>query len=121
MSAVAGATSRVLSTEELFPAGRDLDWSQLRRQLGMNLLAISGGKALTAGASSVVLPAGAGFQVIITLEADDTYTVRRAFKRGGKWFDHGVRRDVYCDQVAEVAYYASCHVSYGHTTWIEKA
>ena len=47
-------------------------------------------------------PCGAGFSVLVTLEADDTYTVRRVFVRRGEWFLHGERSNVYCDEVSEV-------------------
>ena len=110
-------TARQLSTEEAFPPGREIDWAQLRRQLGMNLLAISGGRWAQEGASTIRLQAGAGFHVLITLECDDTYTVRRIFVRGSKMFDHGVRRNVYCDEVSEVAYFASCFRSYEPGDW----
>jgi len=114
-------TTRQLSTEEAFPPGREIIWDQLRRQIGMNLMAISGGRAVQEGASTIRLQAGAGFSVLITLEYDDTYTVRRIFVRGTKMFDHGVRRNVYCDEVSEVAYYASCFRSYEPGDWETKA
>jgi hypothetical protein len=100
--------------------GRDIDWTQLRRQIGVNLLAISGGRWAPVGDSSVILPCGAGFDVLVTLEADDTYTVRRLFHRGGKLFLHGERSNVYCDEISEVAYYCSCFRSYDADEWPHK-
>ena len=100
--------------------GRDIDWAQLRPQIGMNLLAISGGRWGSEGASTIRLPAGAGFHVLITLEADDTYTVRRVFVRGVRMFLHGERTNVYCDEVSEVAYFASCFRSYDADEWPHK-
>jgi hypothetical protein len=97
--------------------GRDLDAAELVRQIGANIWAISGGRASRVGSSSLVLPAGAGFEVLVTLEADDTYTVRRLFKRSGQWFLHGEREQVYADEVGEVAYYASCFRSYDDDEW----
>jgi hypothetical protein len=114
-------TARQLSTEEAFPPGREIIWDQLRRQIGMNLLAISGGRWAREGASTIRLPAGAGFHVFITLEADDTYTVRRVFIRGGKMFDHGVRRDVYAEEISEVAYFCSCFRSYSVDEWMTQS
>jgi hypothetical protein len=114
-------TARQLSTEEAFPSGREIIWEQLRAQIGMNLLAISGGRWGREGVSTIRLPAGAGFHVLVTLEVDDTYTVRRIFARGTKMFDHGVRRNVYCDEISEVAYFASCFHSYEPGEWELKA
>lgn len=102
--------------------GRYLDWSQLRRQIGVgNLMAVSGGRWAQVGTSSVRLPCGAGFEVLVTLEADDTYTVRRLFKRGARTFLHGERSNVYCDEVSEVVYYASCFRSYEPGVWEHKS
>ena len=49
-----------------------------------------------------------GYRVEIELAADDTYTVRRVFKRGAKTFDKGTMTGVYAEDIGEVAYYASC-------------
>lgn len=101
--------------------GRDIVPEQLIRQIGMNMLAISGGRWKRAGASSIGFPCGAGFTVLVTLEADDTYTVRRLFVRSGKWYLHGERTNVYCDEVSEVCYYASCFRSYEPGEWEHKS
>jgi hypothetical protein len=50
----------------------------------------------------------------------DDYTVSRVFKRGGKEFIHGQRSGVYCDQVSEAAYFASCFNSYDENEWPDK-
>jgi hypothetical protein len=97
--------------------GRDLNANELVRQIGGNIFAVSGGRARRVGNSSLGLPCGAGFEVLVTLEADDTYTVRRLFKRGGKVFLHGERTDVYCDEVSEVVYFCSCFRSYDAEEW----
>jgi len=108
--------------EMVADTGRDIDPEQLIRQIGrMNLLAVSGGRWLHRGVSEIGFPCGAGYEVLVTLEADDTYTVRRLFKRGADWFLHGERTNVYCDEVSEVCYYASCHVSYEPGVWETKA
>ena len=114
-----------MTTTERFvlPAntGRDIEPNQLLRQIGINLLAVSGGRWAHVGASSIRLPCGAGYEVLVTLEADDTYTVRRVFKRKGEWFLHGERTEVYCDDVSEVVYFASCFRSYEPGEWEHKA
>ena len=98
--------------------GRVLDAHQLLGQIEWStILAVSGGRWARAGISSVVFPAGAGFEVLVTLEADDTYTVRRLFRRGGKVFLHGELQNVYCDEVSERIYFASCFRSYDADEW----
>lgn len=112
------------TTRFVLPAntGRDIEPRQLLRQIGVpNLMAVSGGRWALAGTSSVQLPCGAGYDVLVTLEADDTYTVRRLFRRSGEWFLHGERTNVYCDEVSEVVYYASCFRSYSADEWEHKA
>lgn len=99
----------------------DQDMAQvLRAQIGrMNMMAISGGRLwLTDG--SVVLPVSNGYSVVIDLDASDTYTVRRVFRRGTKVWTKGERTNVYCDEVGEVAYYASCFRSYDAEEWPHK-
>ena len=93
---------------------------ELRRQIGrMNMMAISGSRIwLTHGA--VVLPVDCGYSVVIYLMPDDTYRVRRLFKRGTKVWIKGERTNVYCDEISEVAYFASCFRSYDETEWVAK-
>ena len=91
------------------------DASELLRQIGsMNLLSISGGRALRRE-TGVALPVGSGYRVTVDLAGNDTYTVRRALVRGAKSWVKGEETDVYCDQVADSAYRASCfaNVSFG--------
>jgi hypothetical protein len=94
--------------------------TEIRRQIGMNILAISGGrtKAIDNG---IEMPCGAGYRVRVVLDPSDTYTVSRVFKRGGKEFPKGSRSNVYCDEVSEVAYFASCFRSYDENEWMSKA
>lgn len=92
--------------------GRDLHVGTLLDQIGRwNVAAISGGR-VTIGDGYIVLPVGAGYRVEIELAADDTYTVRRVFVRGGKRFVKGEQTNVYCDEIGEVAYRASSFRSY---------
>ncbi len=102
--------------------GRDIVPEQLLAQIGIgNLMAVSGGRWIRYGFSSVRFPCGAGYEVLVTLEADDTYTVRRIFSRSGTWFLHGERTNVYNDAVSEVVYFASCFRSYEPGEWEHKA
>lgn len=76
-----------------------------------NLAAISGGRASLDADGNLALPVGKGYSVEISLDPSDTYTVRRVFKRAGKKWVKGEQQDVYCDEVGEVAYQASCYVN----------
>jgi hypothetical protein len=98
----------------------DLRWcdsEELARQIGTgNILAISGGRVLVRE-SGVTLPVSNGYSVEVDLAADDTYVVRRVFTRAGKRWIKGERTNVYCDQVGESAYRASCFRSYDEDEW----
>jgi len=85
------------------------DTRELVGQIGrMNIMAISGLRVL-ARSTGVTLPVGNGYSVTVDLAFNDTYTVRRVFKRGAKIWIKGERTDVYCDEVGEIAYRASCY------------
>jgi hypothetical protein len=83
----------------------------------MNILAISGGR-IGARATGITLPVAAGYSVTVDLDWNDTYVVRRVFKRGAKVWIKGEQRGVYCDEVGEVAYRASC---FRNGAWGEEA
>ena len=90
------------------PAFRPCDTQQTIEQIGrMNIMAISGLRVLRRE-TGVTLPVGNGYSVTVDLDWDDTYVVRRVFKRGAKVWIKGEQRNVYCDEVGEVAYRASC-------------
>lgn len=92
---------------------RDIDFDQLRAQIGRgNLMAISGFRMYRDANYTVTLPVSNGYSVNIELAGNDTYTVRRIFKRGAKTWVKGERTGVYCDEIGEVAYYASCFRSH---------
>lgn len=95
--------------------GRDLNIPQLRAQLGMDLMAASGGRIRTFGPSAVSLPVSNGYAVVVILEADDTYTVQRTFTRSGVIRIKGAESNVYADQVGDSVYRASCfrNVTFG--------
>lgn len=80
----------------------------LIKQIGMmNIFAISGGRA-TIRETGISLPVTSGYVVEIDLAANDTYTVQRVrFAKGKRW-EKGTVENVYCDEVSEVAYKASC-------------
>jgi hypothetical protein len=96
------------------------DARELVRQIGRNIYAISGGRVLDTG-HGVILPVSNGYKVVVDLMAGDTYRVRRLFIRGTKVWLKGERTNVYCDEVGEVAYYASCFRSYDADEWPDKA
>jgi len=77
-------------------------------QIGfMNVLAISGGR-VTALPDGIELPVGSGYRVRVRLTPADDYTVERVFIRSGEVFSKGIEDMVYCDEVGETAYRASC-------------
>lgn len=85
------------------------DTETLLHQIGLgNVMGISGGRFLSRP-TGVTLPVGHGYRVTVDLAADDTYTVRRIFERAGETTIKGERLNVYCDEVGEVAYQASCY------------
>ena len=85
-----------------------IDNGELIAQIGhRNILAISGGR-ITRRHTGITLPVAAGYSVTIDLALDDTYTVRRVFRRAGKVWVMGELAGIYCDQVGEMAYRASC-------------
>ena len=86
----------------------DCDAHELADQIGRgNILAISGGR-INVRRTGITLPVSNGYSVEIDLAAGDTYTVRRIFTRAKRTWVKGQRDGVYCDQVGEAAYQASC-------------
>jgi hypothetical protein len=91
------------------------DARELVAQIGrMNVLSISGGRVL-ARETGITLPVSNGYSVTVDLDGNDTYVVRRVFKRGAKVWVKGEQRDVFCEEVGEVAYQASNFRS--HPDW----
>jgi len=87
------------------------DAAELVAQIGrMNVLAVSGGRVGVRD-TGVTLPVGRGYRVTVDLAPNDTYTVRRVFVRGRKVWVKGEETDVYCDEVGDAAYRASCFVN----------
>ena len=85
-----------------------------------NLFCISGGRVVGTK-YGIQLPVSNGYSVTVELDADDTYVVRRLFKRGTKVWIKGERTNVYCDEVSEVAYMAHAFRSYDADEWPGKA
>ena len=97
---------------------RVCDTKQIVQQVGMNnIWAISGGR-IEHRPTGITLLVGSGYRVTIDLDWDDTYVVRRVYVRAGKTTIKGERKNVYADQVGEVAYKASCfHNDYTPEQW----
>jgi hypothetical protein len=73
----------------------------------MTIFAISGG-IVHPLPDGIRLPVGNGYKVDIHLTAGDDYTVERVFVRNGVTTSHGAEDTVYCDELSETAYRASC-------------
>jgi hypothetical protein len=95
----------------------ECDAATLVAQIGrMNVMAISGGRVIDSG-HGVILPVSSGYKVTVDLAGNDTYTVRRIMFRGMKAWIKGERANVYCEEVGQAAYYASCFRSYDESEW----
>lgn len=88
---------------------RHMDPTEAVSHIGrMNVAAISGGRVHTVN-TSVVMPVSSGYHVVVSLNYNDTYNVRRVFVRNGSASVKEQWIGVYADQVGEVAYTASCY------------
>ena len=82
----------------------------LLKQIGrMNVLAISGGR-FQSRRTGVTLPVRYGYSVSVDLTANNSYIVKRVFARGGRVWIKKTWTDVYCSEVGEIAYQASCYL-----------
>jgi len=102
-------------TEQSWDKYRPFDASELLQQIGtQNIFAISGGRVIYwqtndgKATRTITLPVSNGYSVEIYLAGDDTYTVTRQFKRKGQYINKGTVEGVYCENIGEVAYKASC-------------
>jgi hypothetical protein len=87
----------------------------IRDQIGFRtVLGISGGRWRRL-ATGITLPVSAGYSVEVHVAADDTYTIRRVFKRGAKQWVKGEWAGIYCDMLSEMAWQASryANVAFG--------
>ena len=81
----------------------------LRSQIGRNtFFAICGGRSEIRD-GKLHMAVSSGYRVVVSLEANDTYTVERIMKRGAKVFPKGIVTDVYAEQVSDVCWDASCY------------
>lgn len=91
--------------------------AEIVRQIGAkNIAAISNGRIVGID-NGIERPVGSGYRVRVVLDASDTYTVSRVFRRGSREFIKGCISHIYFDQVGELAYRASCFNSYDETHW----
>ena len=74
----------------------------------MNIMAISGGRIIRRE-TGITLPIRYGYSGEIDLAGNDTYTVKRVYTKGLNRIIKGELAGVYCDEVGEVAYLASCY------------
>jgi hypothetical protein len=94
--------------------GRPFNEDELINQIGrMNIFAISGGRVGVTKNNQgetveIELKVSNGYRVVISLGWNDTWTVSRQFVRKGVVSDKGTVEGVYCENVGEVAYKASC-------------
>ena len=80
-------------------------------QIGaMTVLAICGGRLKATGLYTIEFKdSSAGHLVAVTYDrATDLYTVERLYRRAGKTWNKGTRTGVYCDQLSDACYEASC-------------
>ena len=88
---------------------RNCDAQEIKAQIGvMNIMAISGGRVGISD-TGIELPVSSGYRVHVNLDFDDTYTVQRVLWRKGVPTLKGIVTGIYCDQIGEVAYQASCY------------
>lgn len=82
------------------------------QQIGaMNMLAISGARFTRVNDLTIVLPVRYGYRVRVTYQpGSDTYKVERLYNRGGKTWVKGTMNRVYCENLGEAAYHASCYL-----------
>jgi hypothetical protein len=80
------------------------------KQIGAgNVMAICGGRYERSGPLSVRMQVGQGYYVEVTyVEGHDWYRVERQYKRNGTFHVKGAVEPVYCDQLGDIAYRASC-------------
>lgn len=137
LTALEGKTLRGLPVSRLIAASRRLGAGpgdgfretgpdqrrEIVRQIGDqpfgNLAAISGHRVIPLP-DGVELPVSNGYSVKVRLAGNDTYTVQRVFTRAGKEVVKGERTDVYCEDVGQAAYYASCFRSHSPEEWVNE-
>lgn len=81
-----------------------------------NLLAISGYRFTRLNDLAIEVPVRYGYSVRVTYEpGSDSYKVERLYSRSGKTWVKGEVNRVYCENLGEVVYHASCYLdSFGN-------
>lgn len=90
---------------------------QMVEQIGKEVIFMVSGGRIRSIENGVELPVGSGYSVRVELDASDTYVVSRVFKRGAKEWIKGSVENVYCDEVAEKAYFAGMFRSHSDGKW----
>ncbi|MCC5807588.1 MAG: hypothetical protein JJU00_14790 [Opitutales bacterium] len=73
------------------------------------LLGVSGGRYIVRDSQTLRLPAGCGYAVDVRYNhGEDLYEVSRVYVRDGLTHVKGTRTRIYCDQLAETVWDASC-------------
>lgn len=82
-------------------------------QIGFQtLIAACGGiNAFRVSPDTLGFPVGRGYVVTVTLDPSDTYIVRRCFRRKGEMKVKGEQTMVYCDELSDTFWKASCFVN----------
>lgn len=87
---------------------QELNAEELVKQIGWStVLGVSGGRVQVSPAA-VQFPVSNGYSVMVQLHWNDTYTVTRILKRGAKAFIKGRVEGLYCEQMSEAVWKASC-------------
>lgn len=108
MSYSISQTMNIYAASQTAPETGDMNAEECVAQIGrMNVGAISGGRVIATD-NAIVMPVANGYHVVVSLDIDDTYTVRQVFTRKGKATIKGEWSGIYCDMIGEVAYQASC-------------
>ena len=108
MSYSVSQTLNIYAAAQTAPEAGAMNAEACVDQIGrMNVAAISGGRVISSD-NAIVMPVASGYHVVVSLDASDTYTVRRVYTRKGKATVKAEWINVYADMVGEVAYAASC-------------
>ena len=99
MSYSVSQTLNIYAAAQTAPEAGAMDAKTCVDQIGrMNVAAISGGRVISSD-NAIVMPVSNGYHVVVSLDASDTYTVRRVYTRKGKATVKGEWINVYADMV----------------------
>jgi hypothetical protein len=118
------STAPLLDTSEDAATFRQCDGDMrraMRDQIGFRTLMGISGLRITPTKYGIALPVSHGYTVTVDLAGNDTYVVRRLFTRGTKIWLHGEAREVSCERLSEVAWYASCFNSHDADEWMHQS